>query len=215
MSGNGGHPSSLQAATSGAPPFDPGPRDSPKHMVIRSRSSPSQVQVQNNQDGEFYNNSNSSRIPFESETQPKFQSWINPSTPVNKSQENDVSQGMANSWDADDISIEAETEETSEDFASAVKGVFPMGISNANKRDQASITNDNSEVSLVTPQVMRQGTSSTRGGRGGARRQANLLVILEGMQQDNDVEIIGHSKGTIQQGNDFRRANSLIEQESE
>jgi len=35
------------------------------------------------------------------------------------------------------------------------------------------------------------------------------------MQQDNDVEIIGHSKGTIQQGNDFRRANSSMEQESE
>ena len=42
MSGNGGHPSSLQAATSGAPPFDPGPRASQNQLEIGRRSSPSQ-----------------------------------------------------------------------------------------------------------------------------------------------------------------------------
>mmetsp|Transcript_7590 Transcript_7590/g.11020 ORF Transcript_7590/g.11020 Transcript_7590/m.11020 type:complete len:767 (-) Transcript_7590:7919-10219(-) len=104
MSGNGGHPSSLQAATSGSPPYDPGPRASPKQQESTRRYSPSQAEAYNFQTGGLLS-------PPGRNNQQDFQIL------------EDIMQGY------DEATALAEDQDSQpSSFVTGVRELFPMGI---------------------------------------------------------------------------------------
>ena len=235
MSGNGGHPSSLQAATSGAPPFDPGLKASQNHLEIGRRPSTNQESKSNSQNNGF-------TFP----TYPEgFYYPQREKNPLDDTMEDEDFEAKANetrqadfqelhgSWDDDELYLGEEEEEEIEGFSSAVKSVFPGGIANDKTREQMRTRNENPEMQeesalhRVTPNLQRQFSntrSATRGGRGGAGARsytntqspaisynASGVIDVTGIQE-KEAETL--AAGGILLGNDFRRANELIQGEA-